>query len=207
MKFDSVIFDVDGTLWNASPGSAKGWEIAFREIGEDIKVTAEQIESIAGKPFDECVETLFPGLQLKYPDVLDKLSEGEKTALIKEGGDFYQGVLDGIPELARQKDVYLVSNCQDWYMELFLDFSGLRKVISGYDSNGMSGNPKDIMLQNIKSKYSLNNPIYVGDTAGDETACKKAKVPFLHATYGFGTPIENPPTADSFQAVLDYVKE
>lgn len=32
----------------------------------------------------------------------------------------------------------------------------------------------------------MNSPVYVGDTMGDFLSCRKAGVPFVFASYGFG---------------------
>ena len=34
--------------------------------------------------------------------------------------------------------------------------------------------------------YNLKDTIYVGDTMGDYLSCKKAGIPFVFASYGFG---------------------
>ena len=33
MNVESLIFDVDGTLWNSVPLVAKGWNLALEELG------------------------------------------------------------------------------------------------------------------------------------------------------------------------------
>jgi len=50
----------------------------------------------------------------------------------------------------------------------------------------MSGLAKGQMLVRIKDKYSLKTPVYVGDTADDQTATEIADMKFIYATYGFG---------------------
>ena len=57
---DSVVFDLDGTLWDTCAICALGWNnvlrrhrIAFREI------TPEDIRGIMGLPHDECVRRIF----------------------------------------------------------------------------------------------------------------------------------------------------
>jgi phosphoglycolate phosphatase len=75
MYHDSLIFDVDGTLWNACKASAKGWNLALKELGINKTITPQQIESVAGNPFEQCIETLLPGLQQKYPQLLELLNQ------------------------------------------------------------------------------------------------------------------------------------
>ncbi len=206
MNNDTIIFDIDGTLWNASPASAKGWNISLAKLGIDKNVTSKQIESVAGNPYEKCVEILLPGLQEQYPDLLETLNQCEMEVVKSEGGIFYAGVIDGIKKLAGTHKIFLVSNCQDWYMKIFLEFSGLEPILTGFDCHGMSGQPKHKMLTKIKSNYSLNNPVYVGDTEGDETAANLAGIDFIHVSYGFGSPAKEAINFDSFAELLDYFK-
>jgi phosphoglycolate phosphatase len=204
MNNDAIIFDIDGTLWNACPATAKGWNIGLAKLGIDKKITSKQIESVAGNPNEKCVEILLPGLQKKYPDLLDTLDDCEIEAIRSDGGTFYDGAINGIKTLASSRKIFLVSNCQNWYIKLFLELSGLQPVLAGFDCYGMSGVPKNEMLTKIKSNYSLNNPVYVGDTEGDESAANLAGIDFIHASYGFGSSSKKAVKVDSFAALLDY---
>lgn len=206
MNNDAIIFDVDGTLWNACPASAKGWNIGLAKLGIDKKVTSKQIESVAGNPYDKCVEILLPGLQKQYPNLLDTLNECEIEVVKSDGGTFYNGVIEGIKTLASSYKIFLASNCQEWYMKLFLELSGLEPLLAGFDCHRMSNLPKHEMLLKIKSNHSLNNPVYVGDTEGDETAANLTGMEFIHVSYGFGSPANKAINFDSFAALLDYFK-
>jgi len=188
MQNDALIFDLDGTLWNACAASAKGWNVGFAKLGINKKVTTEQIESIAGNPFDKCIEILFPGLEKQYPQLFDVLEENEIEVLKSEGGTIYEGVIEGLNDLSKKYKIFIVSNCQEWYLKLFLKFSGIEKLLTGYDCYGMSGISKGEMLKRIQRKFSLKNPVYIGDTASDESSAKSAEMEFVHVFYGFGSP-------------------
>ena len=200
---DALIFDIDGTLWNASPASAKGWNLGLAKLGIDRQVSPAQVETVAGHPFAQCVELLLPGLRTQYPELLDILDEYETLVVKSEGGKFYDGVRDGITQLANTYEIFLVSNCQAWYLDLFLDFSGLRPVLAGFDCHGLSGSPKHAMLTRIKTDHALNRPVYIGDTAGDEAAAKEATMAFLHVGWGFGRPAGATKTVHSFAELVE----
>jgi phosphoglycolate phosphatase len=174
------------------------------KLGIEQTVTDKQIESVAGLPFEDCIETLLPGLMNAYPHLLAALNEGELEVVENEGGTFHEGVLDGIKLLSESHQIFLVSNCQDWYLKLFLELSGLEPMLAGYDCNGLSGLPKYDMLTNMISKYDLKNPVYIGDTASDEAACKQANLDFIHVSYGFGTTVNKCLSFDAFAAFVGY---
>jgi len=207
MKYDAVIFDIDGTLWNASQASATGWNVGLAQLDIDRKITVEQIESVAGNPYEKCVDILLPGLREKYPDLLETLNACEIEVVKADGGVFYDGVLDGIKKIADTYSIFLVSNCQDWYMKLFLQFSGLKPMLTGYDCHGMSGQPKHEMFARLMNRFALKKPVYVGDTAGDENAARLAGIDFVHAAYGFGSPIARTVSCPTFPAVVNYLQD
>ena len=206
MHHDAVIFDIDGTLWNACRASAAGWNAGLAKLGIDGKVGPEQIRSVAGKPYEECVDILLPGLKVKYPALLPTLNDCETEAVQSSGGEFFDGVIDGIQALAGESKVFLVSNCQEWYLNLFLGFSGLKPALAGFDCHGLSSLPKNEMLSRIKSHHSLHHPVYVGDTAGDEAAAKSAGIEFVHVAWGFGDSEGAAKTVGSFTELLDYLR-
>lgn len=206
MPNDAIIFDIDGTLWNACPATAKGWNIGLNKLGIEKNITPEQVESVTGNPNETCIDLLLSGLKNEYPSLPATLEKCEMEVLKSEGGKFYDGVLEGIKELASDYRLFLVSNCQAWYLDLFLVLSGLKPYIAGFNCHGISGKPKNEMLSDLKSNYSLNNPVYIGDTAGDENAAKQANVEFVHVSYGFGSSKKNAKKFNSFATLLDYFK-
>ena len=201
--YDAVIFDIDGTLWNASAASAKGWNLALESMGLHQRVNPEQIASVAGYTYATCMDILLPGLRETHPRLFDIINDCETKAVTRDGGEFYPGALDGIIRLQNDRKIFLVSNCQEWYLRVFLDFSGLRAVVSGVDCHGMSGLRKEEMFSRMMREYSLGNPVYVGDTAGDEEAAALANIAFIHAAWGFGKPERGSKAVRSFAELVD----
>ena len=207
MTYDAVIFDIDGTLWNASSANAKGWNLGLEELGMHQRVNAKQIESVSGNTYERCMDILLPGERINHPELLYVFTKHETRVVATDGGVFYNGVVRGIIRLAQDYRVFLVSNCPEWYLNLFLQFSQLGPVLSGVDCHGMSGLPKDEMLRRITRDHSLKNPVYVGDTANDEKAAALAGITFIHVAWGFGKPKGAPRSVRSFTELLDCLKE
>ena len=107
--------------------------------------------------------------------------------------------------LARDYGTFLVSNCQEWYLNHFLRFSGFGPVLAGVDCHGTSGLPKNEMLARIVREHSLRNALYIGDTAGDEKAAALAGIAFIHVAWGFGRPEGTPKTVQSFAELMGYL--
>ena len=52
--------------------------------------------------------------------------------------------------------------------------------------SGSAGLDKAENLRRMIAQHPLKNPVYVGDTAGDEKTARAAGIPFAWASYGFG---------------------
>ena len=206
ITYDAVVFDIDGTLWNASSASAKGWNLGLKSLGMHQRVTAEQMESVAGNTYERCVDILPPGERAKHPELLNVLNKFETEVVTTDGGKFYDGVVDGIIRLAHDYRIFLISNCQEWYLSLFLQSSQLGPALSGADCHGVLSLSKDEMLARMRRNHSLKNPVYVGDTASDAKAAALAGIAFIHVTWGFGKPEGAARTVHSFAELLDCLK-
>lgn len=203
---DSLIFDLDGTLWDASGATAKGWNRVAENLYLPISATADSIRSVSGLPFDECVETLFPGLTQKHTDLKEQLDLAEKEEIFKSGGELYPGVVDLIPKLKEKYRLFIASNCQDWYLNAFLEHSKLKSYFEDSICFGQTNRSKTENIQELVRRNKLKEPIYVGDTQWDQHAAFFAGVKFIFTRYGFGT-INNQrcPSVGSFPELSEFM--
>ncbi len=188
MQFDSLIFDLDGTLWDTCDTCAIAWNavldhhaISFR------KITGDDVRSVCGRPHEECIRTVFQGLSSEAHDLLIADTMAEDNRKVQElGGILYHGVCAGIASLAKQHQLFIVSNCQAGYIEHFLQFSGLQSYFKDYECWGNTRLSKAKNTQAIITRNNLVAPIFIGDTVGDQAAAMEAGIPFAFLTYGFG---------------------
>ena len=188
-KFDSIIFDLDGTLWDSSETITKAWQTALKQVPYMSRevMTRERVRSITGMTYDKIFETLFPDLDANQRTEVKQLcSVAELEILHKEGGALYPNLADTLTCLRQKYKLYIVSNCQNGYIELFLDLHNMHSYFLGHQCYGTKGNPKADNIRDIVNDHNLQNPVYVGDTMGDYDAATKAGVPFIFAAYGFG---------------------
>ena len=185
---DSIIFDVDGTLWDSTDVVAKAWTDYLRQKEQiDLTITAGQLKTLFGKPLAEIAALVFP----EYPEneqlrLIDGCCEAEHALLHITGAPLYEDLEKALQILSAQYPLYIVSNSQCGYIELFLAKTGFAKYFHGHLCNGDTGLDKGSNIRQIADQNGLKNPVYVGDTIGDFEACRKAGVPFVLAEYGFG---------------------
>jgi phosphoglycolate phosphatase len=186
-QIDSIVFDLDGTLWDAAETVAKAWAEARRQVDFEIQeITADKVRSIAGTQHNLIFPMLFPQLRPEQQQELMEVSAKEEMAHIrKHGGQLYEGLEETLRYLHPRYRLFIVSNCQDGYIEAFLERHQLGQYFGDFECSGRTGDPKDVNLKAIISRNQLQAPVYVGDTPGDLEASKKAGVPFIHAGYGY----------------------
>jgi phosphoglycolate phosphatase len=188
-RFDSIIFDLDGTLWDSTGNVALAWEEARKQVDYVTEaITVERVKSITGMAYDVIFEVLLPDLETEKRDYFKAIcAQSEIDMLEAKGGDLYPGLTETIQYLASKYKLYIVSNCQSGYIETFLSHCPVANHFLGHQCYGTKGQPKAENIKDIVNDHQLKAPVYIGDTKGDRDSAAKAGVPFIFANYGFGT--------------------
>lgn len=185
---DGIIFDVDGTLWDSTEQAAKVWTRAVQENTDlDLQVGADDLRRLFGKTMTEIANALFPSLPAeKQEQVMDACFSYENEYLESHPGVLYEGVVETFTELSQKTDLYIVSNCQCGYIELFMKAAGLEHCVKDHLCFGETSVSKGQTIRLLMERNHLERVVYVGDTKGDADACQEAGIPFVFAEYGFG---------------------
>lgn len=208
-----IIFDMDGTLWDAGVSIAEAWNIVIKRRGLQMEtMTADHIHSIMGKTIDGIADTLF-GTYSKEErmDITRECLEYENVYLAEHGGELYDKLEDVLKELSEHYPLYIVSNCEKGYIEGFLAYYGFEKYFIDFESHGNTMLPKGENIKLVAERNGLTDVVYIGDIQSDYNASKEAGVGFIHAAYGFGTIDEPVPAinciAELPEAIEDYFKQ
>jgi phosphoglycolate phosphatase len=187
-KFDSIIFDLDGTLWDSTGNVALAWQSAMDKVDfMDEVMTQERVRSITGMAYNVIFDTLFPNLSTEQrTELMAICAQQELEILHTKGGELYPALDETLDKLAAKYKLFIVSNCQSGYIEVFFKISGMEHYFMGHQCYGTKGNPKAENIKDIVNDHNLKAPVYVGDTMGDYNSATKAGVPFIFADYGFG---------------------
>ena len=211
-----IIFDMDGTVWDSSENVAKSWTVKVHEAGfTDKTITGADIQSVMGKPMDVIADTLFTYTKKgKQRDDLRSACENYENEYLREnGGILYENVLETWTKL---KDmgyhIYIVSNCQEGYIESFLSFYNIaygnpEDLVEDIECYGNNFLQKDENIRLMAERNGLTAACYVGDIQSDYDATVKAGFPFIHARYGFGSINAEVPYIDSFEDLIKVVPE
>jgi phosphoglycolate phosphatase len=183
----ALIFDLDGTLWNACQTIAEAWEKVRQQFQVDRSpITKKDVESICGLTTDQVFKIIFPN-DYNNQKLIDQCLSDQRDLLNIKGGELYPNVLEGIKALRLVKNLYIVSNCQTGYIETFIKVNNLEEVILDWACYGDIFAPKAENIKRLMTRNNITKEIYIGDTQGDKDAAKANDLPFVYCSYGFGT--------------------
>ena len=205
MKYESLIFDIDGTLWDSRALVAEGYNIQLKAEGLDhLCVTAEDLRPLFGKVMTEIADAILASIpESERYDLMDRCMKTENDYLFENECKIgYPKVKETMAELAKNHRLFIVSNAQCGYPELCIDKLGLGDYIQGHMCFGDTGTSKGKTIRTLMAKHNIENCIYIGDTQGDYEATVEADIPFLWCTFGFGNPEGYVAKIDAFEDLL-----
>lgn len=204
---DSLLFDMDGTLWDATDSYAAVWNHCFDSHNVDIHITGADLVPYMGKPIEMIVE----GITRQRVDTVfnpDKFVEAlgvaEDEMMPRLGGKLYPGVYDCLRELSQHYRLFMVSNCGLNGLHTFMQFTHTEQFFTGSVSYGERPVPKSDNMRYLIDTYKLRNAVYVGDTQGDCDQTHRAGLPFVFAQYGFGNCQDYDLAFDNFADLTDF---
>lgn len=191
MKYESLIFDIDGTLWDSTALVAEGYNLQLRDEGLDrYCVDAARLKTLFGKVMTDIADAIFPDMtaEERYP-LMERCMARENDYLAEnECRIGYPGVREALEKLAGKHQLFIVSNSQCGYPQLCIDKLGLGDLITGHLCFGDTLTTKGETIRTLMAKYNIRSAAYVGDTEGDHRSSVEAGIPFIWASYGFDTP-------------------
>ena len=114
---DSIIFDLDGTLWDSTKGVADSWSEVLSKYNFDRKhVSPDEIKGYMGLTLDEIGRRMMPEIEENTrTKLLEECGKFENKYLIQNGAIIYDKVEHTLKELSKKYKLFIVSNCQDGY--------------------------------------------------------------------------------------------
>ncbi len=203
MNYESLIFDIDGTLWDSRALVAEGYNIQLKKEGlEHLCVDAETLRPLFGKVMTEIADSILSSIQPpeRYA-LMERCMKTENDYLFENECKIgYPKVRETLEALSKKHRLFIVSNSQCGYPELCIEKLGLTPYIEGHMCFGDTGTSKGKTIRTLMEKHHIGSCIYIGDTQGDLEACQEAGIPFIFCAYGLGS-------ADSWNARIESIEE
>ncbi len=201
----AVIFDLDGTLWDSTWQIIPAWNECLEKLGLEKRVDHPLVCSYMGKTTDGIAKLTFPDMNLDEAcKIIVACCDAEVESLLKTGGTLYPLLRETLLKLKEKYHLYIVSNCLDGYIQSFLTYHDFWDVFEDFECIGRTGLCKGDNIRLVIERNKIDKAIYLGDTASDCSAASIAGIPFVFASYGFGT-VENTISINEFSEILSVV--
>lgn len=205
MKNDSIIFDMDGTLWDPTDLYLEAWNDGLKSSGIDKVLTEDDLRPMMGVNGKSVLETLLPDQSdERRQQIADAVNERRRKLITSGGGTMYPGVKEGIKELSKKYKLFIVSNCPKGIITLFMERAGITQYIVDEMAYGFNLKPKNHNIKLLINKHGLQSPVYVGDTDIDRVESELAGIPFVFVSYGFATAERYDLTFSSFESLVKH---
>ena len=185
-NYKHIIFDLDGVLINSKKNMRVSWQATSSRF--NLNVAFKNYFSKIGIPFEKILQAL----DLDIPkNKIKSITEHYSKISIKNfwNINLYPDVKETLNTLRKKNIIHSVVTSKDLKRsKLVMKKFGL-KFFSFYSASlRKPGKPNPrLILDCIKnSKIEKKNTCYVGDTEIDFISAKRAKIDFIHASYGYG---------------------
>lgn len=204
-KPDALIFDMDGTLWDAVETYTLAWNQFFAKNNISKALKKEDLDALMGLEESAFLENVLPEFSsAKRAAVYKEVIQIQYDMIDKIGGTIYEGVVEQMPALAKKYKLFIVSNCPEHTIKHFMRFAKIENLISDSLSHGQNYRSKHENISELITKNQLKNAVYIGDTDSDLRQSKLSGIPFIFMSYGFGNSEEYEKSFDSFNEFATY---
>lgn len=191
-KFDSVLFDLDGTLTDSLPGIARSIQNVLRILGHGAAIPSEEeLRWCVGPPLRELFQRL---LMTSDQSVIEKAVElyiERYEAIGFRESRVFPGVPEMLATVAPGRRLILVTSKLTESAEKVLAEFSLRKYFAGVYGTDHHGKPSDkaeLVKTAIRNhQCSAATTAIVGDRHHDIIAGKSTGLFAVGVTYGYGT--------------------
>lgn len=188
MKYKLLIFDLDGTIADTSPGIINSHKHANVSMGRQVP-DKSVLMSVIGGPLLDTYRTKFKYSDNEAVEAVRIYREYYKEHGINEA-TLYDGMSAALEELKARGYLLAVATLKaEKFAIPMLQSLGIAKhfdLIHGVDENDTRNKASLIELCMSELSISREKSILIGDSAHDANGAASAHIDFLAALYGFG---------------------
>jgi len=205
MKYQTVIFDLDGTLADTSPGILNCHRYAHRMMGR-IEPPEAVLRVVIGGPLLETYQDVFKFSELEARQAVAFYRERYAEKGIYEAA-LYPGMKTVLGELKEagykiglatlKAERFLSAMLKRWNVEKFFD------AVYGMDDADSRTKAQLIGFCMRDLRAAPGSTVLIGDSVHDQTGARGAGIKFIGVTYGFGFMKGTTPSQAGAVAIAD----
>ena len=186
MKYDLIIWDIDGTLLNTQKGIVCAFQYSIDKLNLPTK-SADEIKSLIGP----VPQTIFMKHFAMTPDKAQEASDifrdrYKNYNLLK--AYLYDNILEVLQYIQSKgiKQAIATNKRQDYAIDICKHF-GIDKFCKPIlGPNNITSKTKADLIKDCILDTNAKKAIMIGDTNGDKQAADNVGVDFIGVNYGFG---------------------
>lgn len=188
--FDTIFFDLDGTLTDPGLGITNSVAYALRQTGREVP-PREELYAYIGPPLMEQFQSVY-GISLEEARAMTD----QFRVYFQDKGILENQLYDGIPEaLQALKDagatLVVATSKPEVFAERVLERFGLRQyftIVAGSTMDESRTNKADVIAYAMeKLGRPVGRALMVGDRKHDVLGAKAHGIPTVGALYGYGS--------------------
>lgn len=205
---NSVIFDLDGTLWEVIESTYKSANIIANKYNLK-EISKDTICKVFGLNREESAKLYFPNMELnESTKLIDEIAVINIENLKNNGGNVYPNVKEILNKLVEEYDLYIVSNTAEIeYIRAFLKSADTKDCFKSYIAASSLNISKADAIKKVIDDNKIENAVYVGDTRIDLEAAHANNIPFIQAKYGFGDNLNTDYSINEINELLGILKK
>jgi len=175
-----IIFDLDGVLINSLKNMEYALDNTNKKLGLNLKFN--EYKKYIGLPFFEILKKM--GVKKNYSEIKKyyKYFSQKKINKIR----IYKSTIIELKKLQKRYELAIfTSKDKSRTLKIIKRMNFFSIVLSSEELQKGKPDPEGINKILKITKCSKKNVVYIGDSLYDYIAAKKAKIKYLHATWGY----------------------
>lgn len=209
MKYDMIMFDIDGTIWDVSYIILDALNDVLKKHDSIKRITHEKVTSGLGLNARDFSRHVFDFLD-DDETKLQYLQEAEvirNEYIEKNSIDPYPNFVEVVRKLSNRYKIAIVSNCGPGTIEHLISVLDINSSITDFCAASRFKISKAQAMERVKKDNNVMNVVYVGDTDLDRKSCEEAGIDFVYASYGFGKDVVYDHKIDALVELPDVIKK
>lgn len=216
-EFDSIIFDLDGTLFQTDKLVVPAFDATIKQLRNEGFSSVdlpkkEDILSVVGLTTEKIWNILLPNLPEDFHEKANKILLENELSSINDGyGALYPGVIETLIELKnRGYRLFIASNGLKEYVYGVTNAFRINHLFEAmYSAGEFNTNIKTDLVKKLILDYKINKAAMVGDRSSDVEAGIGNNLYVIGCDFGFSSKneLENANTLiNEFTQLLDIIK-